>query len=342
MRPLAAPSRALVALAGRRRHGEVADMPADDSSPDLQRLTLAEIRPRDVAMAAALADAPYRLKPGTVSASAVAVSGLDGHLFIANGANRWERQYLGELTVAPAWIAGWQAVLARRQAEAAARGIALVNLVVPEKQVVLPECRWRAPAPQGARRPLKLLLPELGPEHRLLYAADALMAAKAQAPTYFHGNSHWTPSACCAVLFELLAAMGVAADPETLRFGYRQLRKPHDLALHFFEAPPAEARGMIETPGDYLFEQRTFPITGRNIGTSFHLQNPTAPDPRRVIVFGDSFAGEEGLGQALSSIFREVRFYWAKDVAWSLVDGFAADLVIWESAERFLVTLPQA
>lgn len=317
-------------------------MAGDASSTDVLRLTLAEIRAADVAMAAASDVTAYRLKPGALSPNAVAVAGVDGQLFISNGVNRWERQFLGELTVAPDWLAAWRHLLARRQAEAAARGVALWNLVIPEKQVTALEQRWAAPAPDGAGRPLNLLLPLLGPEARLFYAADALTRAKAQAPVHFRRNSHWTPSACCAVLFELFAAMGVAADPAELRFGYRRVREAHDLAKHFFETPLEEERGMLEPAGDYLFEQRTVAITGRNTGTSFHLLNTEAPDPRRVLVFGDSFGADEGLGAALSAVFREVRFFWSKDVSWSLVDGLGADLVLWESAERFLVTIPQA
>jgi hypothetical protein len=213
--------------------------------------------------------------------------------------------------------------------------------VIPEKQVVAPDRRWSAPAPDGAGRPLMQLLPQLGPEARLFYAAEALIRAEALAPIHFQRNSHWTPSACCAVLFELLAAMGVAVEPAEVRFGYRRVWETHDLAKHFFETPAVEERGVLEPSGAYLFEQRTAAITGRNSGTSFHLLNPQAPDPRRVLVVGDSFTADEGFGPALSAVFREVRFFWSKDVSWPLVDSLGADLVICESAERFLATIPQ-
>lgn len=317
-------------------------MSADASSSDVLRLTLAEIRALDAEMEARADVAAYRLKPGTLSPSAVAVAGLDGALFISNGVNRWENQFIGEVPATPAWLAAWRQLLARRQAEAAARRILLWNLVIPEKQVAAPEQRWAGPAPDGARRPLSALLPLLDPEIRLFYAADAMARAKAQAPIHFRRNSHWTPSACCAVLFELFAKMDVAADADTQRFAYRRMREVHDLAKHFFTPAPEEERGALAPSGAYLFEQRTAPITGRNTGTSFHLRNPDAPDPRRVMVFGDSFSADEGLALALSAVFVEVRFFWAKDVSWSLVDGLGADVVLWESAERFLVTAPQA
>ncbi|CAN7252275.1 hypothetical protein LJR219_001062 [Phenylobacterium sp. LjRoot219] len=57
------------------------------------------------------------------------------------------------------------------------------------------------------------------------------------------------------------------------------------------------------------------------------------------MIFGDSFAADAGFAEALSAVFREVRFLWSKSVAWTEVEACGADLVIWQSAERFLATL---
>jgi len=62
------------------------------------------------------------LKAGVQSLNGVAVAGVDGYLFIGNGANNWERQFLGELPVPSSWLEGWARLFEARQAEAAGRG----------------------------------------------------------------------------------------------------------------------------------------------------------------------------------------------------------------------------
>ena len=70
------------------------------------------------------------------------MAGVDGYLFIGDGANRWERQYLGELKVVDAWKINWRNILAARQAQSQVHGVELWNFVAPEKQLVLPDKRW--------------------------------------------------------------------------------------------------------------------------------------------------------------------------------------------------------
>jgi hypothetical protein len=319
-----------------------ASMAADDSQTEVPRLSLTEIHALDSELDRVAAATPFRLKPGVTSSNSVAVAGFDGHLFIGDGANRWERQYRGEFNVPAEWIAAWLNLFERRQAEAARRGVVLWNLVIPEKQPVLPQARWGPQPPDGARRPLKLLLTALGLEARLYYAAEALIALRSQAPAYLRHNSHWTPSGCCSALLGLLGAMGVAVDAESLRLPCRRVQLSHDLAAHFFDVAPQEPTSVLEPAGVYTFEARTFAATGRHTGSQYGLHNPEAPDPRRVIVFGDSFSFDAGFAVALSAVFRDVVFVWEKKVLWDRVETDRADLVVWQSAERFLATVPEA
>jgi hypothetical protein len=312
--------------------------------PETPRLTADEIRLQDLAQdAEELAHPVSQLKAGAISANVIAVAGADGHLFIGDGANRWERQYRGELTVADSWLTGWTAILNRRQVEAAARGVELLNVVLPEKQVVHPELRWPAGDVSGEGRPLKLLLPRLEPEARLLYGADALVNARRDsAAVWFRRNSHWNATGCCAVTAAAARALDAQADVTSIRYAYRRRPVQHDLAAHFFEPAPFETAGLLDAPVDTFFNNRLFETTGRNTGSSYGLRNPAAPDPRRLILFGDSYAYDVGFSFALAEIFAEVVFVWSKSVEWALVEQHGAQVVVWESAERFLATLPQA
>lgn len=305
-------------------------------------LTPAEVRARDTALELEAARTPDRLKPGAHSLNETAVAGARGQLFIGQGSNRWEGHYLGRVDIEPPWFEAWRGMLAARQEEARRRGVELWNLVIPEKQVVLPELRWPQPLPSGDRRPFAQLLAKLAPEHRVFYALDALLATKAEGPVFFVRNSHWCPNGCLVAVRALLQAMGVTADFDALRFAYEVVRGPHDLPMHFFENPFKVQAGNLRANGEYTFEHHNLQITGRLTGSHYGIRNPAAPDPRRVIVFGDSFSYDAGVTAALSAVFREASFFWGKSVDWTQVERQQADIVLWESAERFMVTLPQA
>lgn len=304
------------------------------------RLTPADIRARDTETELEAARTPDRLKPGAQSANGTAVAGLRGQFFIGEGSNRWEIHYLGRVDIDPPWFDAWKRLLDRRQAEARRRGVELWNLIIPEKQVVLPELRWPAPLPAADKRPFAQLLPHLAPEHRVYYALAPLEAAKADGPVFFVRNSHWCPTGCLSAMRGLLEAMGVAVDFNNLRFAYELVRGSHDLPMHFFENPFKVDAGNLRANGEYMFENHTLPVTGRYVGSNYGIRNPDAPDPRRVVIFGDSFSYDAGVATSLSAVFREVSFFWRKSIDWDAVEAQRADLVICESAERFIVTLP--
>jgi len=305
------------------------------------RLSIAEIRAADAEMEARAAQCADRLKAGTQSPGATAVAGYNGHLFIGLGTNRWESHYEGRVDIDATWFEAWATLLEGRQAEARRRGVQLWNLVVPEKQVVLPEQRWAEP-PSPDRRPFQQLLDRVAPDHRMHYARDALAAAKPLGPVYHVRNSHWCAAGCLAVTADLTRLAGGAVDIEAQRFAYQRGPTPHDLPPHFLEEPREVEHGYLVPNGPYLFHHQTLPETGRHQGSRFCIQNPDAPDARRVAIFGDSFSYHAGLAAALSALFVEVAFLWSKSVIWEFADAQRADLVIWESAERFMVTLPKA
>lgn len=309
---------------------------------EVLRLTPAEIRARDTETEIEAARTPDRLKPGAQSVNGTAVAGLRGQFFIGEGSNRWEIHYLGRVDIEPPWFNAWKRLLDRRQAEARTRGVELWNLIIPEKQVVLPELRWSAPLPPADKRPFAQLLPHIAPEHRLYYGLESLEAAKPDGPVFFVRNSHWCPTGCLAGIRGLVEAMGVTVDFAGLQFAYEMVRGTHDLPLHFFENPFKVDAGLLRANGEYTFENHTLPTTGRYVGSSYGIRNPDAPDPRRVVIFGDSFSYDAGVAFTLSAVFRDVSFFWTKNVEWKVVEAQRADLVIWESAERFMVTLPES
>jgi hypothetical protein len=220
--------------------------------------------------------------------------------------------------------------------------VALWNLIVPEKQVTYPDKRWPDRDDPGAGRPVLQLLPQLPATANVLYAAEVLAQARAGAPAFFRHDSHWTPSGCAAAAVMLLEAVGARTGGETPRFGYRTERREPDLSKHFFDPAPPEDCTVLAPIGEVVFDNMLFETTGRPTGAAFGVRNPDAPDPRTVIVFGDSFAHRAGLSAALSTAFAQVVFIWSKSVVWTEAEACGAEVVIWQSAERFLATLPLA
>ncbi|MEW5686861.1 MAG: hypothetical protein AB1942_18235 [Pseudomonadota bacterium] len=297
---------------------------------------------RDLDLVAGPSHPASALKPGVVSGTGAAVAGHDGYLFIADGANLWEKRFHIDKPVVAAFLDGWRGLLDRRAGEAQARGVTLLNLVVPEKQVIYPDKRWPDLASPGAMRPLKQLLAALGPDAPLIYPADALIAARPDVPVFFRHDSHWTPSGCLVAAGEVVAALRDGVDLSDVAFAADREIGPLDLAVHFLEPAPSEERLSLRFGGEIIFDNRDFRPGARLTGMSFGLRNTAAPDPRRLVLFGDSYSSGQGLVAAMSAIFSEVIFVWSKAVDWAVVETHRADIVLWESAERFLVTLPEA
>lgn len=310
----------------------------------VERLRLADIQRIDTEhdIAAGPGHPASALKPGALSPGGTAVAGSDGHLFIRDGGNRWEQQYLGELTIVDAWRMNWRYILGTRQAGARERGIELWNVIVPDKQILLADKRWPPGGKPGNKRPVKFLQEVLPPAARLIYAEAALRAASPTAPMYFRHNSHWTASGCCAAAEAILALISPEVRLSDLELAARRARGSHDLTDHFFDPAPEEDMLKMAPVGDVVFDNRHLELTGKHIGNIYVVENRQAPDPRRLILFGDSCAYDYGLAYVLSAVFARVAFVWSNAVDWDMVAEHRADLVLCESVERYIATLPKA
>jgi hypothetical protein len=283
------------------------------------------------------------LKPGVTSPNLVAIAGSDGYLFISDGLNRWERQYVGDVAIAPSWAETWGKLFAARQAEAVRHGVTLVNIVAPEKQVIYPEARWRGPLPDAQKRPLKHLLEQIDADARLIYPEMALLAAKETSPAFHRHDSHWTTSGCAAAVAPLLEAVSANGRLADLPLAVERQRASLDLSAHFFDPGPEEDFLLAVAPAEVRHNDLgVMREPGRNTGANYRMHNSAAPDPRRVMVFGDSYAFSQGLAALLSVVFVDVLFLWSKDVMWDLVATRRPDVVVWEGAERFMTTVPRA
>ncbi len=280
------------------------------------------------------------LKPEVQSPAGTAVSGHEGYLFIGNGTNRWEEQFLGTLDPGVDWLGAWSELLDRRQSMAQAAGVSLWNLVIPEKQSVLTRKRWPDFPDAEIARPILKLLDKVEIDKHLMYPDRTLLTATASSPVFFRHNSHWTASGCLAVIRLLMMAFSSTVDVDTLKFKVERRTLAHDLTVHFFDPAPEEEVVNLAACGKVVADNRMYQLQGRHTGSSYKLENLSAPEKRSVMIFGDSYSYDAGLSYALSAIFSTVSFIWSKDILWSEVTAQKPDIVLWESAERYILTVP--
>jgi alginate O-acetyltransferase complex protein AlgJ len=283
---------------------------------------------------------------GTISADGVAVVGRDGHLFLYGGSNDNLAMYRGEIAMAPDWLEQWSVLVAERVEHARETGRSICCLVVPDKLAVYGDL-FPQPLDTGGPRPVVRLLEEA--RLPLRYPSELLHGARKQADTYMLTDSHLT-----GLGNRLLAETtieGLDASPSLLRGvvrGGEEQLSSGDLGRHY--APPiveVGERPAAPSAASIVFDNwPQVAAAGGHIGTLRIFRREDAPDPRTVVVFGDSYGfGDEayrGLSWYLAQAFREVHFVWVP-FGWdpAYLDRVGAELAVCQTAERFIARLPR-
>jgi alginate O-acetyltransferase complex protein AlgJ len=290
---------------------------------------------------------PFARPLGTISADGVAVVGRRGHLFLYGGSNDNLAMYRGEVPMAPDWLAGWSELVRQRTEHAAASGRSICCLVVPDKLAVYTDL-FPQDLEMDQPRPVQRLLGE--GSLALLYPRDALYEARSGHETYMTTDSHLTVYGNRLLAEATIDALGA---PVALLDGIAEAKQRRlvsgDLGQHF--SPP------VMEVGEQLVEPSTASIifdnwpevsaAGGHIGTLRVFRNEHARDERTVVVFGDSYGfGDDaypGLSWFLAQAFREVHFVWVP-FGWDpdYLDRAGAQLVVCQTAERFIARLPRA
>lgn len=284
----------------------------------------------------------YAIPYGAVSANQVSVMGNGHMMFIGNGANAWEKQLLGRLAMPGDWAHRWHQVLTLRRQIAEKTGLRLVHLVMPEKQVVIPDLRW----PNGAeldfaRRPFMQIPWEAAGPSVPVYPDRSFAAARDWSPVYWLGNSHCLASGSLIAARLALDAFGIDEPLDESNTATTTRTIAHDLMTHFLATPPEEEVLRIRRPGETVYERDMREVNGSFTGSQYVLRNASAKVDARLAIFGDSYCWDVGIGDIMAGVFREVHFVWTKDILWDYVGKHAISHVLWESAERFLIKPPQ-
>lgn len=281
--------------------------------------------------------------PGSRSADDVAIVGTDGWVFIRGGSNRYVPQFTGELAMAPDWLDAWRDLMNRRQAEAAALGCQLASLVVPEKVAINIE-HYPEPLMPVGPRPIERLLQAGLP---IGYPLQALREAQQHRQVCLRTDSHLTIFGNHVLHEQLLRDVGATPIRADALPASRAYVSCGDLGSRFTPRILEVTSTPLSLGIATLTEDNWGEIsrTGGHIGTRRVFCSPDAPDPRSVVLFGDSygFGAESYQGTAwfLAQAFRETHFVWAP-FGWDpgYVERVSADVVISQTAERFVARVP--
>jgi hypothetical protein len=289
----------------------------------------------------------YSRRCGEMSKKDIAVAGL-GHYFIANGVNRWEDQIFGRARLEESDLESWRQFILMNYQGAKAFGIQFRYLVVPEKQIVLPQFRWIDSGESGEHaldnRPInhiKALFPG-GDEFPLVYPVETFKAHQGECELYFRGNSHWCYTGCWLAGLDMVRSF--FPDPSfqeklaSIDIKTERHVMQHDLLLHYSDNVPFEEYISIETPGTTAERHYTIKETGHHTGSSVRLINEHAPIQEKLAIIGDSYS--LWVIGVFSHFFREVHFMWTKQINWQRMSDMQFKYVVWQSAERFLIVPP--
>jgi hypothetical protein len=278
----------------------------------------------------------YELGYETLSADGVAVAGVDGWLFIADGSNHWEGQYTGEFHLTESGLADWLKAFERRQHVSELIGAQFVHLVIPEKQSVLTNARWVNRVTMHSPRPVLQIQNGLAARQSLLvYPAQAMISESYYAELYFRGDSH-----CCVSgtwLYFLEVAKRIWSN-KSFDFALVPLRRSwikQDLLAKYAQGIYEEAI-MIARHAQVVFDNQLAKNMGAQVGNHYILHNPKAPYSETVIIYGDSYSFDMGFSDVVSVFFEYVHFVWGTVVDFNYCKHHGINYVIVQSAERFL------
>lgn len=151
-----------------------------------------------------------------------------------------------------------------------------------------------------------------------VYPKQALLDAKAEGQIYYQTDTHWNQKGAFVGMQQLMhEAYGVEAkDLDSVSF---------DITSHDLAGDLAVIGGVADK---------------YNIDTTYVFDADTADKAQYrdevALVVGDSFSGF--LSTIAKGYYKEVHWIYTKDFTMSMLDEYDADVVIWESVERYMET----
>lgn len=272
------------------------------------------------------------------------IEGKRGHLFLDGDTNRGLDQHYGRLKQGPDQIAAIEHLLVSRRTWMQSHGIEFVTLVAPDKNCVyfdrLPDAfppSLERPGLQYVNLAEKVGIP-------VIYPLEAMQAARqAGSEVYDATDTHWNSAGAFVgyqALMTVLIKRGlnvrlVSAQDLVCQHPSRQgdlgnkMMPPRSAVTTRCTVADAKARLLFDNDIDNL---AAIANRGRILIYECAAAEVTA------IMFGDSF--HIAMLPYLAESFRRLIFVHRSDLDYELVVQEKPDVVIVESVERFLISLP--
>jgi len=256
--------------------------------------------------------------------------GRDGHLFLVGGAHDVLAFVTGERKVPEKSFSAFGDMVAARAARCAKAGIPFRHLLFPDKQSAL-SALFPVEAPVCLGDEYLARCPNA--RAHVVYPKATLAAAGAD--TYQRSDTHASDLGNVLVVAESVAALtGEAQDANVaaLLAKRTEVREvPGDLGSKL--APPMPSRELF-VQVDWKLHRFVNHLTGGNNGVTDLYVSPNAVYPKRLLVFGDSFA--RGMAPLLSFFFREVAFLRTPFFHAEIFNQMKPDFVLTQAVERYL------
>ncbi|AWN40621.1 alginate O-acetyltransferase AlgX-related protein [Methylobacterium durans] len=277
--------------------------------------------------------------------------GRDGWLFLTGGSNRVMDQY-GRGPRRWWLLRSWARLIEARTARATRLGIRCVHTFVPEKLSVYDNLTRDLPYDPGRASTRILARRLMGLPGYVDLLTPFRAARDGPVPLYQRTDTHWTVDGCLLAYRELMRALGAVAPPDIGARPRFELDRVRDLGAKLPEQPSeVVAHWVLQSHAvrayaNPLVETHEAEGRGAELHTGAHvIYRNAAPgiDPRRVILFGDSYAHFAPilLTGLFAESFAEVHFVWSSAFDWTYIEAVRPDIIVAELAERFLARLPK-
>lgn len=275
--------------------------------------------------------------------------GRDGWLFLTGGSNRVMDRYARGLRH---WwhLRAWARLMEARAARASRLGIRCLHVIVPEKLSVYDNQTRDLPY-DPAQASTRRLARRLAAKPYYLDLLGPLRAARdGPVPLYLRTDTHWTIEGCLLAYREIMRALGAVPPPDIAARPDHAEERVLDLGGKLPNRPsetlrrPQIQRDAVRVETGPLLA--AYEAAGRaeelHVGAHVVYRNAAAPDPRRLVLFGDSCAHFAPilLTGYLAESFAEVHFVWSSSLDWGYIERVRPDILLFELAERFLARLP--
>ena len=286
-----------------------------------------------------------------ISSDEVAVLGRNDNYFLYRGTNDLVELYNYRDCIEDN-LSNWGHLISRRVHECEIRGLRYMQMMIPEKSSLMPELvPYEIEGPSRPWRELLRRLERIPGQWDLIDVFSLLQSDPAGGASYRRYDSHFSDWGCRVVCSDFLKRLGRDTLPGTT--GQSWLRRKGDLSEKF-----GDGEHLVEYVriSDNLVDNRGREIEprlvesedqiGKHTGIRRVWRTNNAPVRKTVICFGNSFFERGELSTSLSwwfsRIFSEFHFIWATNIDWSYIDKHSADVVIFQTIERFLRGCPES